>query len=122
TGTEHLDEVDVGAFGSEMGVTADFRAKLLDHGPVGIGHEKHGMGHAGVERMQDLKAGGERHLLVEPQIFGLGQIDGDAVALKTGFNDAGTGFPGEIASEARALLNEARESASAVSAHFAGSA
>jgi hypothetical protein len=68
--TQPLHEIHVGPFWREVRMAADFRAELLHHGAVGVGHEQHRMRHPRIERMNRLGAGGERHLLIEPQILG----------------------------------------------------
>src|SRR6266404_5326181 len=70
--------------------------------------------------MDGLRAGGHRHLLIEAQVSGRGQIDGDAVALEFGGDDAGFGFKGEIASHAGEALDETGEAARAIAAHLPG--
>ena len=78
-------------------MAADFAAKLLDHGLVGIRHKQHGMRHAGVQRMDGLRARGKGDLLVQPQVLGLSQVHRHAIAIETRLDDARAGFEGEAA-------------------------
>src|SRR5437899_708693 len=118
--TKNLDEIYVRAFRAEVRVTADFRAELLHHGLVGIRDEQHRVWHAGVQRMDRVRAGGKLDLLAEAQIFRRRQVDRDAFAAEVGGDNAGLGLESEIASSAGLLLHEAREAARAIAAHLAG--
>src|SRR3989442_6353610 len=72
--------------------------------------------------MDGLRAGAQRNLLVQAEVFRLGQADSNAFALEFGGNDAGFGLEGKIASQSRKALHEASKAAGAVAAHFAGAA
>lgn len=117
---EDLDEIDVGAARSEVGMESEASAFFLDLGLVGIGDHDHGMGDAGIEGVDGHRAGLGGDGLVQLQVAGWGEVDGDLVVFEVGGDGTGGGGEGDgfAGGGAEGVLDEAGEAAGSVAAHF----
>ena len=118
-GSELADKIDVGSAGLEVMVMAEGGAELVDVGAVEVVDEEHGVGDAGVDRVdgEGLSGGVESDGVGEGS--GLAHSEGDLVAAQGGADEAGGGFEAERAVfGGRELVDEAGEAAGTVAAHF----
>ncbi len=116
---EELGEVDVGAAGLEVGMMAQRGSLLLDHGFVGVWDEDDGVGYAGVDGMDDHGLAVHGDGLMEAEVGGVREADGDPIAGEGGVNDAGEGFEGDLLARPTGdALDEAGKATGAVPAHF----
>ena len=118
-GGEGLDEVGVGAFGSESFVVAEAGTELADIDGIDVVKEDDGVGDAGVEAVDGEEFAGDREGLVELEVEGGAHVDAHLAVFKLGRDHAGEGFEAdEFEGVAVEVIDEATEAAGAVAAHF----
>ena len=83
---------------------ADFRAELRDHRLIRVRHEKHRVRHAGVQRVNGLRADREGNDFVEPQVLGGGEVHRHALAVEAGGDDARPGFEAKTRRQRRSVF------------------